>query len=73
MVHKHSDAPRPCLFCRIGRGEIPAHVIHEDDQVLAFLDIGPIRTGHVQIIPRAHHPYFEELPEGLAATIMVLG
>lgn len=49
------------------------HVIHEDEEILAFLDIGPIRPGHVQIIPRAHYPYFEELPEPLAAKIMALG
>ncbi|KJS17395.1 MAG: HIT family hydrolase [Hoeflea sp. BRH_c9] len=64
---------RPCIFCRIGRGEMRAHVVHEDEEILAFLDIGPIRPGHVQIIPRAHHPYFEQLPARLAAKIMTLG
>jgi histidine triad (HIT) family protein len=29
---------------------------------VAFLDRGPIRTGHVQIIPRDHFPYFDEAP-----------
>ena len=62
-----------CIFCRIGRGEIGAHVIHEEDEILAFLDIGPIRTGHVQIIARDHYPWFEDLPEPLAARIMALG
>lgn len=61
-----------CIFCRIGRGEIGAHVIHEEDEILAFLDIGPIRPGHVQIIAREHYPYFEALPEPLAARIMAL-
>jgi len=63
----------PCIFCKIGRGEIRAHVVHEDDEILAFLDIGPIRPGHVQIIPRLHHPYFETLPEPLAAKILGVG
>ena len=61
-----------CIFCRIGRGEIEAHVIHEEDEILAFLDIGPIRPGHVQIIAREHYPWFEALPEPLAARIMAL-
>ncbi|MEQ8482207.1 MAG: HIT family protein [Hoeflea sp.] len=64
---------RGCIFCRIGRGEIEAHVIHADDEILAFLDIGPIRPGHVQIIARHHYPWFEDLPEPLAARIMALG
>ncbi|MBC7282827.1 HIT family protein [Hoeflea sp.] len=63
---------RACIFCRIGRGEIEAHVIHEEDEILAFLDIGPIRPGHVQIIAREHYPYFEDLPGPLAARIMAL-
>lgn len=58
-----------CLFCRIARGELPAHRIHEDDQILAFLDLHPIRPGHALVIPRAHHVWFEDLPEPLATRI----
>ena len=73
MTSDPHTLPRSCLFCRIGSGDIPAHVVHEDEDVLAFLDIGPIRPGHVQIIPRDHHAYFEDLPEPLAAKILTLG
>lgn len=73
MTRDLNGSPRPCIFCKIGRGEIGAHVVHQDEDLMAFLDIGPIRPGHVQIIPRAHYPYFEEVPEPLAARIMVLG
>ncbi len=62
-----------CLFCRIARGEIPAHEVHRDDRLVAFLDIGPIREGHVQIVPHAHHETFEMLPPDLAAAILHLG
>lgn len=58
-----------CLFCRIARGELPAHRVHEDDQILAFLDLHPIRPGHCLIIPRQHYPWFEDLPEELATRI----
>ena len=44
-----------CLFCRIVRGEIPASVVYETDQVLAFRDIDPKTPVHVLVIPRAHH------------------
>ena len=43
-----------CLFCRIVRREIPAKVIHEDDDTLAFRDIDPKAPTHVLVIPKAH-------------------
>ena len=63
----------PCPFCRIARREIPAHVIYEDDYLVAFLDTGPIRPGHVQIIPRDHYPTFDDLTAELASRIIILG
>lgn len=64
---------QPCLFCRIARRECPAHIIYEDDHLVAFLDTGPIRPGHVQIIPRDHYPTFDDLTAELASRIIVLG
>ncbi|MBN2172141.1 MAG: HIT family protein [Candidatus Krumholzibacteriota bacterium] len=43
-----------CLFCKIVRGELPAHCIWEDARILAFLDISPGAEGHALIIPKAH-------------------
>lgn len=63
----------PCLFCRIARRECPAHIIYEDDYLVAFLDTGPIRPGHVQIIPRDHYPTFDDLTAELASRIIILG
>lgn len=62
-----------CLFCRIAAGEIPATKVHESDRLVAFLDIHPIRPGHVLIIPRAHHDVFDQLPADLMAEITGLG
>lgn len=59
-----------CLFCRIARRELPAHVVHEDDEIMAFLDLHPIRPGHALVIPKAHHVWFEDIPSPLAARIM---
>jgi len=61
-----------CLFCRIARGEIACHAVHEGERVLAFLDIHPIRRGHTLIIPREHFPGFEDLPAQLATEITTL-
>lgn len=61
-----------CLFCRIVAGEIPAHVVAEDELVLAFLDLHPIRPGHVLVIPKAHHVWFEDMPAPEAAAVMAM-
>jgi histidine triad (HIT) family protein len=62
-----------CMFCGIASGAVPAVKIHEDADVVAFLDLGPIRPGHTQIIPRIHVETFELLPEPLAARILSIG
>ncbi|MDR0809030.1 MAG: HIT domain-containing protein [Gemmobacter sp.] len=61
----HTD----CLFCRIAAGALPAHRLYEDDEILAFLDLHPIRPGHALVIPKQHHVWFEDLPEPLATRI----
>ena len=66
------NAPGPCLFCRIASGEIPSTVVHASDEVMAFLDINPIRAGHTLIIPRAHHRYYDEVPPPVFAEMMAL-
>ncbi len=44
-----------CVFCKISQKEIPAHVVYEDDKHLAFLDIRPLNSGHVLVIPKKHY------------------
>jgi histidine triad (HIT) family protein len=53
-----------CLFCRIARGDIPAKLAHQDDQVVAFHDIDPRAPVHVLIIPRKHIPAVDHLEAG---------
>jgi histidine triad (HIT) family protein len=62
-----------CLFCRIASHDVEAVVLHEAEELVAFLDIGPIRPGHTQIIPKAHVATFELLPSALAEQILDLG
>jgi histidine triad (HIT) family protein len=44
----------PCLFCEIVAGRIPARVLYQDDEVIAFHDISPQAPSHTLIIPRKH-------------------
>ena len=43
-----------CLFCRIVRGEIPAKIVAETAECVAFRDINPQAPTHVLVIPREH-------------------
>jgi len=43
-----------CLFCKIIRKEIPADVIYEDNDILAFRDISPQAPVHFLVIPKKH-------------------
>jgi histidine triad (HIT) family protein len=43
-----------CLFCKIAAGQIPAALVHQDDQLIAFKDINPQAPLHLLIVPRRH-------------------
>ena len=43
-----------CLFCRIVRREIPAQIVHEDEQALVFKDITPQAPMHLLVVPKKH-------------------
>ena len=52
-----------CLFCRIAKKEIPAEVVYEDADFLAFLDINPRSPGHTLVIPKRHYRWVWQVPE----------
>lgn len=43
-----------CIFCRIAAGEIPAKLVYEDEQCVAFHDLNPQAPVHILVIPRRH-------------------
>jgi histidine triad (HIT) family protein len=51
-----------CIFCKIANKEIPAHIVYEDENFLAFLDINPQSPGHCQIIPKRHYRWVWQVP-----------
>ncbi|MES0870863.1 HIT family protein [Pseudovibrio sp. SCP19] len=62
-----------CSFCKIAQKHYRVYEVYRDDKIMAFLDNGPIRPGHIQIIPLEHYDYFDDLPLELATNIMELG
>ena len=56
-----------CIFCSIVAGDIPARVVHETDDVLAFLDANPLARGHTLVIPKSHAQHVGDLNDDLAS------
>ena len=51
-----------CKFCQIIEGDLPAHVVLDDDDVVAFLDHRPLFPGHTLVLPRDHIETLADLP-----------
>ena len=60
-----------CIFCKIVAGEIPAHKVYEDEKILAFLDIHPLRPGHTLVIPKVHEPDIHHLDDDTFVAVML--
>jgi histidine triad (HIT) family protein len=58
-----------CLFCKMVAGQIPVAKIYEDEDVLSFLDIGPISDGHTLVIPKQHFEKLHNCPPELLGRI----
>ena len=52
-----------CVFCKIVAGEIPADILYQGDEVIAFRDINPLAPTHLLIIPKKHIPSLGHLSE----------
>jgi len=52
-----------CIFCKIINQEIPGHILYENEDVLAFLDISQTTKGHTLVIPKEHVPNIFEMKE----------
>jgi len=51
-----------CIFCKIVKKEIPAHIVYEDADFLAFLDIHPQSPGHTLVITKKHYRWVWDVP-----------
>jgi histidine triad (HIT) family protein len=58
------------LFTKLIEGELPAHVLDENDQYFSFLDIRPMAKGHALVIPKREEDYFFDLSDGELAGIL---
>lgn len=64
--------PSHCPFCDIINGTGPVSLVYEDDATLAFIPLQPIYPGACIIIPKVHIDHFTDLPDDLAAQVMMV-
>lgn len=62
-----------CKFCQIIHAENASGIVARTEQLVVLADYQPIRPGHLQIVPRDHFPYFDDLPPALAGDVVMLG
>jgi len=60
------------LFEKIVNRKIPATIVYEDDDTLAFMDIGPIIKGHTLVIPKTCYDPITETPDEVVAKLMLV-
>jgi histidine triad (HIT) family protein len=58
-----------CLFCKIIAGEIPASIIHQDEQVVVLDDINPQAPVHKLIVPKKHIATLNDLTADNTETV----
>ncbi|KAJ1303475.1 hypothetical protein OPQ81_011662 [Rhizoctonia solani] len=72
FVHRARDwevSGLDCVFCDIISGQLPCYKLYETDQVVAILDIQPIRRGHTLVIPKTHIQRLSDLPPEVAGVV----
>ena len=52
-----------CVFCKITRKEIPADIVYENEDILAFRDLHPIAPVHILVIPKKHIASITDISE----------
>jgi histidine triad (HIT) family protein len=67
------DPTAECIFDQIVNGDVPAHVVFNDEAFIAFLDYRPVFDGHTLVVPRVHYPNLAETPEFLLGPMLSLG
>lgn len=64
---------KDCIFCKIAKHDIPKDFTYEDDEVMAFRDINPIKEIHILVMPKKHIGDFLDIEyEGLMDKLKII-
>jgi histidine triad (HIT) family protein len=58
-----------CVFCKIASKEIPAKIIHEDEDTICILDINPASEGHILVYPKKHYMIMPHVPDDILSNM----
>jgi histidine triad (HIT) family protein len=61
-----------CIFCRIVAGELPCAKVYEDEDSLAFMDIGPVVKGHTLVVPKKHFDPITATPPAVLQQVILV-
>lgn len=61
-----------CIFCELASGKKPCSRVYEDDVSIGFMGIRPLHPGELMVIPKDHIDHFCDLPDQLAAHILIV-
>lgn len=73
MTQNATSTAGECIFCAITAGQAEASVMHEDETVVAFMDLHPVTPGHLLVVPRTHAVGFEDLDPATGAHVWSVG
>lgn len=59
------------IFGKIIRREIPAEIVFEDEESLAFMDIQPVSKGHLLLVPKEEYVWMQDVPDGLLSKMFI--
>jgi histidine triad (HIT) family protein len=60
----------PTIFTRIIQGDLPGRFVWQDDRVVAFLTISPVKPGHTLVVPREEIDHWIDMEQDLARHVM---
>ena len=69
QVTTYTTRAESCIFCKIVNKQVPASLIYEDNEALAFLDIRPLNEGHTLVIPKGHYENIFDVPEDIVCHV----
>ena len=73
MAHSATSSAQECIFCAIVARRAEASVVHEDEAVVAFMDLNPVTPGHLLVVPREHASGLEDLDRATSAHVWSVG
>ena len=72
FLKQQQQPAQQCIFCKIANHEVPASIVYEDGELIAFLDIRPANPGHVLVVPKKHYQFIPQMPDDEVARYFVL-